>query len=46
VGWIISGSTLGRDEEFFTSPKFPGYVWFPPILVSGYHDACFFGGGG
>jgi len=44
-GWIISSSTLGRDKVFFTSAKCPAYVWFPPILVSGYQGAFFSGWG-
>jgi hypothetical protein len=42
---MISGSSLGRDKGFFTSPKCPGCVYFPPILVSGYQDALFGGWG-
>jgi hypothetical protein len=40
-GWKISGSSLSRGLEFFTSPPCPDQLWGPPSLLSNGYEGFF-----
>jgi len=33
-GWMIVGSSPGRDSQFFLSPSRPDWLWGPPSILS------------